>query len=340
MNNLLIIGAFALVWLWTSTEAVAQQQSFALGGRVTNATPDGTDVAGVTVVLHMNTASGYLEHSTNTDSDGEFHFDSNVFNLSAEYWVSVRFQEALYVYDIDLSVVALETLTITVYDATDKIDSLFSPSTSILFAGTDKSAQTISVLEIVTIVNNSDHTFVPGDDPMNLLRFGLPAGANSLQVDTDLPSADFVQVDRGFALLTSVSPGEHEVMYAYRFPYSRPSVSFTKSFVYGAGHVRMLAPEGAMELSASKMDIQQNITIGNRPYHLLEANDFERGTKVSVLLKNLPESSFGDRSSQLLKDVRFEYTAVVGLGLLMACLIGYSIWRRVKESHRNPSEVL
>ena len=102
----------------------------------------------------------------------------------------------------------------------------------------------------------------------------------------------------------------------------------------------MLAPEGAMELSASKTDTQQIITIGNRPYHLLEANDFERGAQISILLKSLPESSFGDRSSQLLKDVRFEYTAIAGLGLLMACLIGYAIWRRVRESPRNPNEAL
>ena len=64
-------------------------------------------------------------------------------------------------------------------------------------------------LEIVNVVNIGDRTYVPGPEPMNLLRFGLPAGSSELQIDTQLIAADALQVDRGFALTANVPPVEH-----------------------------------------------------------------------------------------------------------------------------------
>ena len=88
-------------------------------------------------------------------------------------------------------------------------------------------------LEIVNVVNASDRTYVPGAEPMNLLRFGLPPGAKGLQIDTSLVGADAIQVDRGFAVPANIPPGEHEVMFAYHFGYEGQSVTLDKSYLYG-----------------------------------------------------------------------------------------------------------
>jgi hypothetical protein len=187
-------------------------------------------------------------------------------------------------------------------------------------------------LEIARIVNTSDRTYVPGPEPMKLLRFGLPTGARDLQVDTGLPGADFIQVDLGFALAASVPPGEHEVMYTYRFPYSGTEASYTKSFIYGVEHLRALAPKGEMTLSSDMLGGAGDVVIGGQTYQLLEASDLPRGTRISLRLDGFPRPSLAQRFDRRFDDIRFEYVGPVGLGLFMVALIGLVFWRRAKES--------
>ena len=333
----LTIGALfisALVFgLGNPHVAWAQEPSLIIEGQITNGTAGGGGVGGVTVVLHQESAAAHDDLETITDADGRFRFDGIV-DPTKVYGVSVRYQGALYGRDLDLSAGSPPPVLLTVYDAMDDDDVLSASSASVLFAGVDKSAQTVSALEIVKIVNISDRTYVPGPEPMRLLRFGLPPGARGLRVDSFLPGADFVQVDRGFALLGSVPPGEHEVMYTYEFPYSGSAATITKSLNYGAEHLRVLAPEGAMKLSSDDLGATSSVTIGERSYQLLEATGLAPGERITLELEGLPHPSLGERVSQSIEGARFEYAAPVALGLLMAGLIGYALWRRASERRR------
>ena len=333
-----MVGLLALLALvgavWYAPVTLAQQPPLEVQGQVTNATQGARSVSGVTVVLHQESPTASQTQETTTDEEGRFSFEGVVFDPDSIYGVSVRFQGALYVQDIDLSSGSPPPLSLTVYDTSDDDGVLSASSASVLFAWADKSAQVVSALEIVKIVNGSDRTYVPGPEPMNLLRFGLPPGAQGLQVDTALAGADFVQVDRGFALLASVPPGEHEVLYAYEFPYSGTEVTFIKSLAYGAESLRVLAPEEVMGLSSGQLGNPEPVTIGGRLYQLLEATDLPRGARIPLRLDGLPEPSLGERIGQGFDDIRFEYAAPVGLGLFMAMLIAYALWRRATERRR------
>ena len=223
------------------------------------------------------------------------------------------------------------------YDAVSSEDILTVTSASLLFAGADKSSRTVSALKIVTISNTTDRTYVPGPEPMNLLRFGLPPSSLDLQVETGLLGADTVQVDRGFALLASVPPGDHEVMYSYEFPYSGAETELTESFRYGATNLRILAPADLATLSSDQLDGPESVTIGTRVYQLIEAADVPRGARVSLLLRGLPEPSLRDRLGRGLRGIQYEYAAPVGLGLIMVVIIGYALWRRASERRRAPA---
>ena len=343
-----LAGLFALsgltVWLWTAPVALAQQPTLVVEGEVVNSTPGGSDVFGVTVVLHQESATVHNDLETTSDQEGRFRFERIDFDPAVQYGVTVRYQGALYGRDLDLSAGSPPPITLTVYDSVDTEDVLSSSLASVLFASSDRSTQTVSALEIARIVNTSDRAYVPGPEPMKLLRFGLPPGAHGLQVDTGLRGADFIQVDRGFALLASVPPGEHEVMYTYRFPYSGTESSFTKSFIYGVEHLRVLAPEGEMRLSSDMLGGAGDVVIGGQTYQLLEASDFPRGTRISLRLEGLPRPSLAQRFDRRFDDVRFEYVGPVGLGLFMVALIGFIFWRRAKESrggaNTNPASVV
>ena len=331
-----LAGLFALsgltVWLSTAPAALAQQPTLVVEGEVVNSTPGGSDVFGVTVVLHQESATVHDDLETTTDQGGRFRFEGIDFDPTVRYGVTLRYQGALYGRDVDLSAESAPPVTLTVYDSVDTEDVLISSLASVLFASFDRSTQTVSALEIARIVNTSDRTYVPGPEPMKLLRFGLPTGARDLQVDTGLPGADFIQVDLGFALAASVPPGEHEVMYTYRFPYSGTEASYTKSFIYGVEHLRALAPKGEMTLSSDMLGGAGDVVIGGQTYQLLEASDLPRGTRISLRLDGLPRPSLAQRFDRRFDDIRFEYVGPVGLGLFMVALIGLVFWRRAKES--------
>ena len=334
-----LIASSALVGLLGVTPAAyGQEQPLVVQGRVANATPGGSSVEGLTAVLHEESSTRHDHLETTTDVDGRFGFDGIMFDPMVAYGVSVRYQGALYGTDLDLSGGSPANVPLTVYDGSSSDEMLSVSSASVLFARVDQSTQTVAALEIMRIVNDSDLAYVPGPKPMDLLRFGLPAGAQGLQVDSALLGADFVQVDRGFGLVASVPPGEHEVMLSYQFPYSESRFAFEKSFPYGAKYLRVLAPSDVLELSSGELGNAQAVIIGERPYELLEARDLGPGARVSVDLEGLPTRPLTARVGRRLDGVRLEYVAPVGLGLFMLVLIAYALKKRSNERRQRLHE--
>ena len=327
----LIALSTLVVWMWATSTAQAQDQSILIEGQVTNGTTDGDGAGGLTVLLHQESTTIHNHLETSTDADGRFRLEGIVFDPTVAYGVSVRYQGGLYGIDLDLSAGSPSPVSLTVYEATSGDEMLSMPSASVLFAHADKSTQMVSVLEIIRIANNSDRAYVPGPQPMDLLRFGLPPDAQGLQVDTHLPGADFIQVDRGFALIASVPPGDHEVMFTYQFPYSGTEVVFSKSFNYGAEHLRVLVPDGVLTLSSELLGAPESADIGGRSYQLIQASDLPRGARISLELHGLPQPSLTESLDRRLEGIHFEYAAPVGLGLLMVLLIAYAFKRRSNE---------
>ena len=336
----LLVLLVSIMWMGTPVAALAQIPEISIEGQVVNATPEGAGVGAVKVALHRQDQDGVavLILEATTDGEGRFRFDDVSYDPATAYGVSATYQGAIYVLDLDLSAGASGPITLEVYDSSDDDSAMSASLVSVLFAWADGAEQTVSTLEIVTLMNRSDRTFVPGSGVMSFLRFGLPVGAQGLQVDTALPGADFIQVDQGFALLASVPPGEHEVMYIYRFPYSGTEAEFTKSLRYGADLLRVLALEEVLSLSGSELGVVETVTIGDRQYRLLQAAGFARGAQVSVRLTELPETESVQRPEWVatppgegLNRIRFEYVAPVALGMFIVAIMGFAVWRQIND---------
>ena len=327
---------------------LVQADEVAVEGRMVNVTRDGEGVEGAVVSLHRQSgeATGQTTVETTTDAEGRFRFDGVPYDPAAAYGLSTTYQGAIYVFDLDMSSGQPGPVLMEVYDASDDDSVLSASLASVLFASVDPAMGTLSVLEIVTIVNRSDRTYVPGSGVMSFLRFGLPEGAGHLQLDTLLPGADFIQVDRGFALIASLPPGEHEVLYTYRFPYSGTEAEFTKSLRYGADLFRVLVPEELADLSGAAMAEVETAaiemgttTIGDRRYQLVAAVDLERGAQLTTRLASLPEAqrttqtlgAAGTSEDAGIDRIRFEYAAPVALGILMVVTVCFAAWRGRRE---------
>ncbi len=328
---LALLLAIQLASVGQAPVALAQGETIVIEGRVTNGTPGGGAVSGLTIILHQESATSHVDLESVTNDEGRFRFEDIAFDAATSYGVSTRYQNALYGQDLEASNGVFAPVALAVYEAAQDQELLSALSVSLLLAEADSGSQTISALEIVTIANDSEYTYVAGSDPMSLLRFGLPTGAEELTVDTRLPGADYVQVDRGFALLASVPPGEHEVMFAYRFPYSGTDTTFTKSLPYGASRLRVMAPYEVLTLSSDQLGDPESVEIGERPYQLLEALELPRGTQISLGLSDLVEASLGDRIGRGARGIRLEYAASIGLALLMVLVIAYAVWRRSRS---------
>ena len=314
--------------------ASAQQQTFAIEGVISNGSAGGSVTDGLTVTLHVDRATGSENILTTSDDQGRFRFDDVLYEPESRYGVSLRFQGAVYGKDIDLAADdSSDPVLITVYDATTDDAIVSVTSASLLFTEVNRASQTIVTLEIIRLLNDSDTAYVPGAEPMQLLRFGLPPGATNLQLDTLLIGADFAQVDLGFALFASVPPGEHEIMFSYEFPYTGDEITLEKSYRYGADTVRVLAPFETVAIRSDQLGPVESVTIGERPYQIIESSGIGRGERITVQIGGLPSATAGDRVSRRLDGVRFEYAAPAALVVLMVGLLVYGgFWKRRRSA--------
>ena len=320
------LGAIAAAMAVSSVVAQEPQSVRAVEGRLVNGTDGGPVPAGATVVLHEESATRHEHREFVTDAGGGFRFDDIAVEPETVYGVSVNYGGAVYGVDLDLSVQP-EPVTLTVYEPLQDDSILNVPTASVLFAQVDKATQTLWALEIVSVTNETDRTYVPGPEPMQLMRFGLPAGAEGLTVDTRLIQPSVIQVDRGFGLFASVPPGEHEVMYAYRFPYSGPEAEFSRPFRYGAERLRVLAPRDVAALSAGS-GVSETVAIGEQDYNVVTLADVGRGDRVAVTLRDLPTSSFVEGVRRRAGGLPWQLAAPAFLAVLLAGVVVVAVRRR------------
>ena len=317
---------FAAVTLPLAAQEAVQLRE--VSGTIVNGTANSLPAFGLTVTLHRQTANTYEESTTTTDTKGNFRFENIPLDPEALYGVTVRYQGVVYGTDIDLRPESLPPVTVTIYETSDDQSLLSVSNSSLLIPQVDKIARDVYALEIVNVVNASDRTYVPGAEPMNLLRFGLPPGAKGLQIDTSLVGADAIQVDRGFAVPANIPPGEHEVMFAYHFGYEGESVTFDKSYLYGAENARILAPYEIGDLSSVDFGDPGDVKIGDKHYQLIEVSDIARQSRAKLEISSLPQATLWDRTKATASDIPYELAAPALLGFLMISLIAIAVARR------------
>lgn len=309
--------------------------SIVIEGQVINGTDGSNDVSGITVVLHRVGTNDFHSLDAVTDQYGLFKFNDVVPYDDSFYAIAVDYMGALYVEVVDFSSNSKDLVTVTIYDSIDNDEILSVTSMEIMFSLADVDNRTIWAWEIVNISNISNTTYVPGRDPMNLLRFGLPSGSTGLYVDTDLLGSDVIQVDLGFGITASVPPGDHKVMYAYQFPYDGDSIAIEKSLTYGSNLVRVLALPDLGILSSSYLGTADLVDIGQSSYQLLSWEDQPRGSNISISIEGLPKPSVIDSAIWLLSFIKIQHIALAGMGTLMAGLIVGSFLRRRYISQSN-----
>ena len=204
-----------------TTYADENIDSTLISGNLVNRTNSETDLSGIEVFMSVPDTTK-PPSVTVTETEGRFRFTLVESILSENLYVfTVVYENAVYGTSLTgEQMVSNKPILIEVYNSTNDQNVLSVLNHSVFIGAIDKINMRIRVLEMQTLYNDSLSTYIPGDSPMSLVRFGLPLGFEKLSLDTVLKFSEVFEVNRGFALNTSVPPGEHEVLYSYDLNYN------------------------------------------------------------------------------------------------------------------------
>ena len=335
--RILAVISFALVFFLQSDVSFAEEIEIDIKGEVVNLT-QGVGVGEmVSVALHVSSLDSPRQtQHTFTDSGSSFQFESVLYSPDNLYGLSTIYKGTVYVGDIVIESGSAKFTSLSVYDTSTDDDIIFLSKGSFSITGIDSLNRKISVLELATVSNDSKLTYVQGSGPMDLIRFGIPEGATNFVFDTLIPAAEYIQVDKGFALIASLPPGDHEIMYSYDIPYAGSQSEILKTWRYGAKSASILFPKGMVNLNADFETVNQD-TIGEKVYTILESRNIKRGSETSISLTDLPTPKFLDRMSNQFGQMRYEYTGPVGLLLALVAIGTLGIFSTVRLRNRRTS---
>ena len=335
--RILAVISFALVFFLQSDVSFAEEIEIDIKGEVVNLT-QGVGVGEmVSVALHVSSLDSPRQtQHTFTDSSSSFQFESVLYSPDNLYGLSTIYKGTVYVGDIVIESGSAKFTSLSVYDTSTDDDIIFLSKGSFSITGIDSLNRKISVLELATVSNDSKLTYVQGSGPMDLIRFGIPEGATNFVFDTLIPAAEYIQVDKGFALIASLPPGDHEIMYSYDIPYAGSQSEILKTWRYGAKSASILFPKGMVNLNADFETVNQD-TIGEKVYTILESRNIKRGSETSISLTDLPTPKFLDRMSNQFGQMRYEYTGPVGLLLALVAIGTLGIFSTVRLRNRRTS---
>ena len=324
-----------------SVVAYGATGTFDISGIVVNNTDISEPVDDSLVTLSIRRLNNpNEEQQITTGVDGTFTFIDVDYYEDALYEVSVLFDSVTYKKNVDISTgeTSQPNIVITVYSSSDSSDIVSIYNTSILFTDVDVKASRIFVMEMVTLQNETNFTYIPGDGPMELLRFGLPNGTEGLYVETDISQADWLQVDKGFALITPISPGKHEMLYTYNFPYEGSDHVMTRKWRYGAENVRILIPREMANIKTDLGNTANPITIGDMDYLVVEDVAIKRNQNMTIEFTNLPQHNMLQKIIYPPEKVNYYYAAPIALFLLLLIFVVFAIIRVIRTSGSSYSE--
>ena len=216
---------------------------------------------------------------------------------------------------------ANQPIYLTVFDSSNDLSLIIHRSHLWLLQGADPESGLLSALEIALIENPHNKTFKPSlDKPSNMqfLRFSMPRDAHSLNVQSDLMGGEIIDVGTGFGMTAPITPGSHQIVFSYTFPYQGDQAKFSKGFLQDVEVFRVLVSSHIGNVLGSDMEIGEPTTIGEITYEVRETRDLQVGNDLDIHLSKLPQLSAWDRFSHSI-------TQGSGLTIGLPALLGASL---------------
>jgi len=262
---------------------------------VTNGTAGGSGLEGLTITLYgFSGGQRGEQRAAPLDATGRARFAGLPAGPERTYIAGAEYQGAAYYSrPVRLPIPAEEgapppQARLTVYEAGAPAEAVRVGSVSLVLAGLDPQARSLTLWEIITLANSSDRTYLEQVRGAARLRFPIPERAEDLDLRFAAGSAEVLRTAPGSLSVTAVPPGEHELILAYRLRYGSSAVRIEKRYPFPVGHVRLLVPAGGPQVQAEGIALQSTAAIAEKQFALYAAADLAPGRRVAVQFSGLP----------------------------------------------------
>ena len=300
-----------------------------VAGIVSNGT-DGVDVPeefGLSLLAFKDGNIVDQETVTVGPDDGTFEFTDLIKEEGVEYrlaWEYGGVTDQIFLVDEP----APQNLPVVIYESTDSLENIQVTAHATIIPSVVGSERLMGVLDLVTLRNTGDRTFVPdASNPnftgLNMVRFSLPEGYSELAVDSVLPQGQLLEINTGFAMTNPVPPGDHEILYSYAINYSGRSLEFTRTFAFGAEEVRVLIPPDLGTVVAEGMEATQTTELGETVYKEYAGTAYEPGFKMNFVIEGLPQPGLFKRMNESIPGgnvVVFGFPALIAVAMIALVL--------------------
>jgi hypothetical protein len=332
MRRIVILSLLALSLL---PAPAAAAETGTVSGVVRNGSAGGGRVDGLTVVLrHFRGMELVQERRATVGADGRFTFADLPIAEGEAYLAVVSYQGVEYSSRmIQLTQNPEVETEIVVYETTTDPSVIRIGSRSLVVAGAAPELETVDVMDIVIVTNQSDRTYLGGPSG-TVLKLPLPEGA--LEISPQ-PGFDYGQprLEPDGTLVTTgpLPPGTHNVVLAYSVPYSGTRATLTIGTALPTETLRVLVRQGTYELSSRSLLDSGTVEVSGISYRVFSLDRPVVGDRVTVQVSKLPRAGGG------LLDVALGpliAAVVAGLGLVVAGVLTYQIVRQRRASGEAP----
>jgi len=271
-----------------------------------------------------------LEETTN--GEGRFRFQG-LDREAYSYQLQVVYQGVSYWSDVVAFSQGEDLLSVpvTVYETTTSDADLWVERAHLIL---DFRTGTIRVQELQIFFNGGNRTYVgSGDASAHTTHFSLPQGAAELQLTEGLMACCIERTEGGFAYTRPILPGQKEFFFSYELPYRSADYTLSKEIPYPIRYLNVLIADIGVEVTGPGLIAQEPVSLQERRYQHLSAQDLSPGDDLTLHLASLPLGSRPSEPSTAGSTVLVR--VVIGLGTLAALLVlGYPFLkkRRGEES--------
>ena len=311
-------------------------------GRIVNGTGDGGEPGSAPLsLLTFRRMTREEERFGQADSQGRFRFEGLEVHSDMRYFVQAGYDDVAYRSPaVQIFPGAPSFTEVVAWETTTSDADIVIDRASVAIAALDEEVGLIGVLEIITLDNQGDRTYV-GDlfeDPANggAARISLPANALDVNLGHGFGPDGFTAVPGGVINKAPVLPGESEMIYGYTIPYTGTTAALERRYLYTARSVTVLMPDDLGALNSPQLDAVGPVQVSGEPHTLFTASDLPAGQVFELQLSDLP--LFRDLSGSGLDfDTALRYAAVAVLGLIAAGAAALLLRRRRAAAFATPA---
>jgi 5-hydroxyisourate hydrolase-like protein (transthyretin family) len=290
MSRLTLLLTALLLCLVASPAAVVAQNRGIIEGQLVNATGGALpeSIADLEVALYRVVGeSTELLATATSDHQGRFRFEdvdtdpARVYRTQMEYrGVECSSESAFPPGDTVLH------LVVTIHETTASDHSMVVNRHHVV---AEFASDALLLQEMYILHNTGDTTYVGGE--RTTVRFSLPDGATNLTFRDPAMESSLVRTDDSLAFVRPITPGQSEVLYAYRVPYDGSQITLSRRVLYPTGYVDVLVANLGVHVESQQL-MYQGLTGGKETSYLhFGVGDLPAGAEVDLLISGAPQGA-------------------------------------------------